>query len=80
MDNLNKDADAEDRLTLLKEEVTDTKKNIKEKSDLYLKEEKVMKSQHSAMVELEEKYRKLNTLIKEHSKSSNHMGLEPDQP
>lgn len=51
------------------------KEQLKEKQDLFREQEKETREQHSGMIELEAKWRKLTQLIKAHNKASDSQAV-----
>eukprot|EP01022_Parablepharisma_sp_SALTPOND_P026602 TRINITY_DN64475_c0_g1_i1.p1 TRINITY_DN64475_c0_g1~~TRINITY_DN64475_c0_g1_i1.p1 ORF type:complete len:319 (-),score=62.16 TRINITY_DN64475_c0_g1_i1:985-1941(-) len=63
--NIENEADFKKRKEQLKEELRNYKNELKEKQNLLRKQEKYMKDQHESFINLEERCRKLQTLVYE---------------
>lgn len=63
-DNLNKQEDIQIGLNFLNQQIRQTKYDIKEVQDKYKETSKILQSQHVQIYDLEERFRKINLLIK----------------
>ena len=64
---LNQDEDANRRLDSIKEEVSKAKQEVREKTETLRTVDEKMKQQHSQMVEMEQKCRKISQALKKQS-------------